>query len=140
MDIPYAIANKFRPGKDRTNLLGIIGDCSNKKVAIITDDESVTGSSIINAVHWLFENGVHEIHAAISHLKIREEHIGAFNNAHEHFGLKTLHTTDTIPQTSAILNLPYVRVHSLAQRFASTINRLHYNQSVSALFQNGYVI
>jgi ribose-phosphate pyrophosphokinase len=134
MNIPYAIANKFRPGKDKANFLGIIGDLNNKKIAIITDDETVTGSSLINAIRWLYTNGVHEIHVAVSHLKLREEYIETLNTAHREFGLKTLHATDSIPQIPAILNLPYIRIHSLAHRFSSTINRLHYNQSVSALF------
>jgi ribose-phosphate pyrophosphokinase len=135
MDIPYAIANKFRPGKDRANLLGIIGDIHNKKIAIITDDETVTGSSLINATRWLHNNGIEEIHIAISHLKIKEEFVPALLDAHHHFGLKVLHATDTIPQIPAILNLPFIKIHSLARRFASTINRMHYNQSISALFK-----
>lgn len=137
MDIPYAIANKFRPGKDRANLLGIIGDLKNKRVAIIIDDETVTGSSIMNAVRWLYTNyGVQEIYAGISHMKLREEYIPGLIELHEKFGLKEFHTTDTVPQIPAILNLPFVKVHPLACRFAATINRLHYNQSVSELYRS----
>ncbi|MBN1578943.1 MAG: ribose-phosphate pyrophosphokinase [Chitinispirillaceae bacterium] len=135
MNIPYAIANKFRPGKDRTNLLGIIGDLSGKKIAIISDDETVTGSSIANATRWLFSNfGVKEIHIAISHLKLREEYLPTIVELHEKFGLAALHTTDSVPQVPAIKNLDFIKVHPLARRFASTINKLHYNQSVSDLF------
>jgi len=136
LDIPYAIANKFRPGKDRANLLGIIGDLHNKKIAIVTDDETVTGSSIINAVRWLHtEYGVEEIYAAVSHIKLREEYIQSIVELHDKFGLKELHITDSVPQTPEILELSFIRMHSLARRFASTINRLHYNQSVSELFR-----
>jgi ribose-phosphate pyrophosphokinase len=135
MNIPYAIANKFRPGKDRANLLGIIGDLSGKKIAIISDDETVTGSSIANAARWLYSNfGVKEIHIAISHLKLREEYIPTIVELHEKYGLVALHTTDSIPQIPAIGNLGFIKVHSLSRRFASTINKLHYNQSVSELF------
>ncbi len=137
MDIPYAIANKFRPGKDRANLLGIIGDLKNKRVAIITDDETVTGSSIMNATRWLYTNyGVEEIYAGISHLKLKEEYISNILELHEKFGLKELHTTDTIPQIASIRQLDFVKVHPLACRFAATINRLHYNQSVSELYRS----
>ena len=134
MNIPYAIANKFRPGKDRANLLGIIGDLKDKRVAIITDDETVTGSSVINACRWLYHNGVQEIYAAVSHMKMREEFMPNLIELHNKYGLKEFHTTDTIPQIPAILKLDFIKVHSLARRFASTINRLHYNQSVSELF------
>jgi ribose-phosphate pyrophosphokinase len=135
MNIPYAIANKFRPGKDRANLLGIIGDLSGKKIAIISDDETVTGSSIANATRWLYSNfGVKEIHIAISHLKLREDYLSTIVELHEKYGLAALHTTDTIPQVPAIRNLDFIKVHPLARRFAATINKLHYNQSVSDLF------
>jgi ribose-phosphate pyrophosphokinase len=137
MDIPYAIANKFRPGKDRANLLGIIGDLKNKRVAIITDDETVTGSSIINAVRWLYTNyGVQEIYAGISHLKLKDEYIPNLIELHTQYGLKELHTTDTIPQTSSIYGLDFIKVHPLACRFAATINHMHYNQSVSDLYRS----
>lgn len=135
MDIPYAIANKFRPGKDRANLLGVIGDLKNKKIAIITDDETVTGSSIINAAKWLYANGVTEIYAGVSHMKINREHLPGLIELHEKFGLKEFHTTDSIPQPDYIHELPFVNIHPLANRFACTINRLHYNQSVSALYK-----
>lgn len=135
MNIPYAIANKFRPGKDRANLLGIIGDLNGKKVAIISDDETVTGSSIANAARWLYTNfGVEEIHIAISHLKLREEYLPTLIELREKYGLVALHTTDSIPQIPAVKNLDFIKIHSLAKRFASTINKLHYNQSVSDLF------
>ncbi|MBN1307294.1 MAG: ribose-phosphate pyrophosphokinase [Chitinispirillaceae bacterium] len=135
LNIPYAIANKFRPGKDRVNLLGIIGDLNGKKTALITDDETVTGSSIANATRCLFTDfGVKEIHVAVSHLKLREEYLPTIIELHERYGLAALHTTDSIPQIPAIKNLDFITVHSLARRFASTINKLHYNQSVSELF------
>ncbi len=137
MDIPYAIANKFRPGKDRANFLGIIGDLDGKSAAIITDDETVTGSSLINAVRSLHSNyHLDQIYAVVSHNKLKEEYLPALREAHEKFGLKELHTTDSIPQSKAILDLDFIKIHSLACRFACTINRLHYNQSVSEIFHN----
>lgn len=135
MDISYAIANKFRPGKDKANLLGIIGNLQDKKIAIITDDETVTGTSIFNAARWLYENGVKQIYIGISHMKLREQYIPKLIELHEKFGLIEFHTTDSIPQIPSIIKLDFVRIHSLASRFASTINRLHYNQSVSELFR-----
>lgn len=137
MDIPYAVGNKFRPGKDRANLLGIIGDFKNKRIAIVTDDETVTGSSVINAVRSLRTNyNVDEIYAGISHMKLKEEYIPRIVELHEKFGLRELHVTDSVPQIPAVLDLDFILSHSLSRRFASTINRLHYNQSVSELFRS----
>ncbi len=135
MKISHAIANKFRKGKDRASLLGVVGDLEGKRTAIVTDDETVTGGSILNTVEALHQNyGIREIYAAISHAKVNREHIARFVEAHERYGLVELHVTDTVPQTQEFLALPFVVQHSLARRFAATINRLHYNQSVSEVF------
>lgn len=134
MKVSYAIANKYRKSKDQASLLGIIGELENKRVAIITDDETVTGNSVINAAESLHLNyGVKEIYAAVSHAKIRPEYVERLKHARKHFGLKELHITDTIPQVPALLDLDFVKLHKLSKRFAATINRLHYNQSVRQL-------
>lgn len=135
MDIPYAIANKFRPGKEKANLLGIIGNLQDKKIAIITDDETVTGTSLFNAARWLHSHGIQQIYIAVSHIKLSEQYIPKLIKLHQEFGLQQLHTTDSIPQIPLISKLEFVKIHSLASRFAATINRLHYNQSVSDLFK-----
>jgi len=135
MGVSHAIASKFRKGKDSSNLLGVIGDIENKKTAIIIDDETVTGSSLLNTVETLYERHyVEEIYAAVSHLKVRKKYLPRFIEAHQKHGLKELHVTDTVPQVPELLKLDFVVLHSLAGMFASTINRLHYNQSVSQVF------
>jgi ribose-phosphate pyrophosphokinase len=135
MHLPYAITNKIRKIKDnKTNLLGIVGEFEGKTKAIIIDDETVTGSSVLNAAESLYKNyGIKEIYAAISHMKTKKEHLQRFVYAHLNYGLKELHITDTIPQIPELLELDFVTMHPLARRFAATINRLHYNQSVREL-------
>lgn len=137
MGVAYAIANKYRRGKDESSLLGVIGDLENKKVAIIADDETVTGSSIINTAETLHKKyKIDEIYVAVSHLKIKKEFIPKFIKAHKEYGLKELHFTNTIPQIPEVFELDFAKQHSLAEMFAATINRLHYNQSVSSIFSN----
>ena len=48
--------------------------------------------------------------------------------------LKSLITTDSVPQTEEFRNLPFITIHSLDDIFCRTINRVHYNRSVSELF------
>ena len=135
MRVTYAIANKFRLEKDKSSLLGLIGSFEGKRVALVTDDETVTGSSVLNTVEALHEKyDIAEVHVAISHAKIGREYIPRFIEASEKWGLAALHVTDTIPQVPEFLDLPFVILHPLADRFACTINRLHYNQSVSEVF------
>jgi ribose-phosphate pyrophosphokinase len=135
MKTSYAISSKFRQAKDQSNIIGIIGDFENKKKAIIVDDETVTATSIVNAVKNLNEQyEINEIYVGVSHYKMTHEYIHKFIEAHEKFGLKELHITDTIPQDPELLNYDFIKQHGLSQIFASTINKLHYNQSVSEIF------
>lgn len=135
INVGYAMGNKYRPEKEKTDVLGIIGDLKDKKIALITDDETVTFSSFYNVAERLYKDyGIKEIHGALSHMKLTQNHIPKLIEAHEKFGLKELHITDSIPQKDEIINLPFIKVHSLALRIALTINSLHYNQSVSGIF------
>ncbi len=135
MGISHAIVNKFRQSKDKSDMLGVIGDLEEKKTALITDDETVTGSSFLNVTKNLYTNhGIEDIYVAISHLKMKKKHLAGLLEAHEKYGLREMHVTDTIPQIPEILELDFVKFHSLSKRIASTVNRLHYNVSVSELF------
>ena len=67
-------------------------------------------------------------------MKMQPAAVAGLVEAHEKYGLAEVHVTDTVPQTQELMDLPFVIVHSLARRFAATINRLHYNRSVSDLF------
>ncbi|MBD3243792.1 MAG: ribose-phosphate diphosphokinase [Chitinivibrionales bacterium] len=137
MDINYAIANKFRTGKDKADILGVIGDLEGKKTAIITDDETVTGTSLLNAVRQLHETyGIPEVRVAVSHMKMPEEFVPQLVEAHRSWGLKSMHITDTVPLVDAVRTLNFVHVHPIARRFAATINHMHYDQSVSTLFRD----
>ena len=71
MDITYAITSKFRDHQGKADLLGVVGDIEGKRVALVTDDETVTGSSILKTVETLHDRyGIEETHVAISHAKL----------------------------------------------------------------------
>ncbi|MCP4219876.1 MAG: ribose-phosphate pyrophosphokinase [bacterium] len=136
MDIPYAIANKFRYSGDKAEVLGVIGDFTGKDIAVITDDETITGTSIINTVQKLHEDyGIKEIYVGISHLKLKEKYFDKLVEAHEKYGLKELHVTDSIPQQEELLKYDFIKIHPLVKKIASTINHLHYNQSITEIFE-----
>ena len=44
--------------------------------------------------------------------------------------------TNSIPQTQEFLDLPFFEVRSLAEIFCFTINRVHYDRSVSEVFRS----
>ncbi len=132
LNVDYAISNKYRPKQEEAEIIGIIGNLEGKTVALLADDESVTFTSLLNAAKQLYKKcEIPEIYMCISHNKIRHKHIHKLKEAYENYGLKELHVTDSIPGQ---IELPFIEVHSLARRFAVTINRLHYNLSVSEMF------
>ncbi|MFW5657680.1 MAG: ribose-phosphate diphosphokinase [Bacteroidota bacterium] len=135
MELPYAISSKFRQTNGKASLIGVIGEIKDKKRAIIIDDETVTGNSIVNAVKTLHTKyGIEECFVGVSHFKIRDEEVKKFIEANEKYGLKEVHITNTVPQKKAILDLDFIVQHDLSSIFATTINKLHYNMSVSLTF------
>jgi len=50
------------------------------------------------------------------------------------YHLQEVVVTDSIPQTDPFQAQPFVSVRSLGGKLARVINRIHYNQWVSALF------
>lgn len=135
MNIDYGITSKIRPKDQKADTLGVIGELKGKTIALIADDETVTASSIIGAAKSLSEErNIDEIYAFISHNKLNKKAIPGLIEAHEKYHLKELHVTDSIPQVKEVLDLPFIKVHPLTERITYTINRLHYNQSVSEIF------
>lgn len=138
MGITHAIASKFRRAKEKSAMLGIVGPLKDKKVAIIIDDETVTGGSILHTVETLYSvHNIKEIYVAVSHLKAKSEHLDGFVEAREKYGLKEVHVTDSVPQPPEFFHLDFFYLHPLSALFAVTINRLHYNQSISRVFTTG---
>lgn len=138
LNIPYAIGSKYRPEQEIAEKIGIIGDLDGKKVAILTDDETVSFSSMLNIAKELYkEYKVDQIYSAISHMKLTKKNLPKLLESHEKYGLQVLHVTDSVPQTDEIKNLDFVKIHTLDDRIMRTINRLQYDGSISQLYHRG---
>jgi len=132
LGVEAAIANKVRKKSDESKSYGIIGNLEGKRVALLADDETVTFGSLYDVAKELHDfYRIPEIQIFVSHLKIREKYLEKIIEAHEKFGVTVVHTTDTVPQTERVLSLNFLKVHSVANRLALVINRLHYNLSTS---------
>ncbi|MDD5091018.1 MAG: ribose-phosphate diphosphokinase, partial [Candidatus Wallbacteria bacterium] len=134
LNLDYAVSSKYRStGKEVTENLGIIGNLDGKKTALISDDETVSFGSFLNAIKNLRENyGVEEIYAAVSHYKLTPAHVNKLHEARK-YGLRELYITDTVPQDEEMLKFDFVIKKSLDKLLAMVINRMHYDQSVSML-------
>ncbi|MFW6189227.1 MAG: ribose-phosphate diphosphokinase [Planctomycetota bacterium] len=135
MDLNSAIASKYRPEPETSEITEIIGDFEGKRIAVVLDDMISSGGTVYALITQLVEElGIEEVYVGVSHNLCLEVARERLSELHEDYGLKELVVTDSIPQTAAFRELPFLSVRSLAGPLARTINRIHYNRSVSEVF------
>ena len=135
MDLDCAIGSKFRPRPDEATLAQIVGDFTGKKIAIVVEDELSTGGTLQNLFKVLTdENGIESVYVGISHNRCMAEAQERLFSLYDQGVLKKLVVTDSMPQTEAFENLPFLSICSLSDPLTRVINRLHTDQSVSEVF------
>ena len=137
MNIPSAIASKVRPEPEKVITRNIIGNFSGKRTALILDDMISSGGTIYSLAEKLVkEKNIQEITIGVSHNLCSVSALEKMNDLYQNYNLKQLMVTDSIPQTKDFKELPYIKIKSLADTLSRTINRIHYNRSVSQVFYN----
>lgn len=130
LQLPLAIIDKRRFGDDdRAAVLNIVGDVKGKK-AIIFDDEISTGGTLVEAAEHLLNFGAIEVSAGIVHPVLVGDAVKKLSKSK----LKELVVTNTLPVPPE-KQLENITVLSVAPLFAEAIRRIHYGESVSALFR-----
>jgi ribose-phosphate pyrophosphokinase len=125
-----AIIDKRRSSATETKQVNLIGSPLEGKVAIIFDDMISTAGSVVGAAHIARQNGAREIYACATHAVLCGPAIKNLREA----PLKQIVVTDSIPITPDKL-LPRIKVLSVAPLLADAIKRIHFNESVSKLFE-----
>lgn len=128
LGLPVAAGNKQRMADDRVVIDSIVGDVSGKR-AIVLDDEIATGGSIIELLERLKDVGCTEASVACTHGLFAGR---AVERLRDHPMISEVVTTDTVPPP---LDWPELRIRSVAELFAETIQRIHQGKSVSSLFE-----
>ncbi len=124
-----AVADKMRKGHDeRAYVRGIIGHVKGKK-AVVVDDFTITGWSLIETAQMLLHRGATEVCAMVTHGVLAP---GAAKRI-EDSPIKQLLMTDTIEYRYEPLT-PKIEVVSVAPLFAEAIRSIHERTSVSRLF------
>jgi ribose-phosphate pyrophosphokinase len=122
--------DKRRKSGSSTEAKHVIGDVAGKNVLIV-DDMITTGGTITGACKILREHGVKDIYVAATHAVLAPpamELLAACD-------FTKLALTDTIPLGNRAEALKdRVVVLSVAEFLGEAINRIHHNESVSALF------
>jgi ribose-phosphate pyrophosphokinase len=123
-----AFIDKRRPKQNESEIMNIIGEVEGKNVLIV-DDLIDTAGTLTNAAAAMKERGALNISAICSHPILSGP---AFQRI-EDSPIDELLVTDTIP-----LRQPSdrIKVLSVANIFAEAIQRIHTNDTISALFDN----
>jgi ribose-phosphate pyrophosphokinase len=125
-----SIVDKRRASATETQQANILGAPLRDKVCVIFDDMISTAGSIIGAANIARLNGAREIYACATHGVLAGPAVANLRGA----PIKQVVITDTIPLT-ADKQLPNIRVLSVAPLLADAIKRIHFNESVSRLFE-----
>jgi ribose-phosphate pyrophosphokinase len=111
-----------------SEVMDIIGDIRGR-VAIMVDDIIDTAGTLVNAAKAIQEQGAERVYAGAIHGVLS----GPAVDRIEKSCIEELVLTDTIPLSEA-KQLKKITILSIAPLFAEAIRRIHFDHSVSSLF------
>lgn len=125
-----AIVDKRHFSPTGTEAANLIGPSLHGKTVVIFDDMISTAGSVVGAAHVARRNGARSIYACATHGILCGSAVETLREA----PLEQVVLTDTIPlppnkQLANIVTL------SVAPLLADAIKRIHFNESVSKLFE-----
>ena len=126
---PLAIAEKQRKGHDeRAEIAQIVGSVEGK-TALIVDDFTISGGTLVEAANAVREAGAVAAHAAVTHGAFTEGSMEGIDRS----PIERLLVTDSI-ENQPVEFSPKVEVVSIAPLLAEAIRRIHHRESISGLF------
>lgn len=132
LGVPVAAGAKQRFSDDKVTISAVIGDVSGRDV-IVLDDEIAKGSTVVELLDRLREQGVDSIRVACTH--------GLFAGG----ALARIGGQDDVAEIVCTNSVPIrerhdkLRVLSIAPALAEAMRRIHDGESVSALFDGPIV-
>jgi ribose-phosphate pyrophosphokinase len=127
-----AIVDKRRNSPDATEVMHILGEVRNKNV-ILVDDIIATGGSLVEAAKALKDAGAKTIFAAVSHGVLSTSAVEKIENS----DIDKLIITDSVPLTKEKKNKnTKIEVISVSKLFAEAVKRIHFEKSISVLFDS----
>ena len=122
-----AIVDKRRTTPESTEVVHILGDVKNK-YCLLVDDLIATGSSLVEAAVAIKRAGATAVSACVTHPVLS----GGARERIARSPLKEMIVTDTVPVPKA--SRTTITVLSVASLLGEAIRRIHYEQSISSLF------
>jgi ribose-phosphate pyrophosphokinase len=123
-----AIVDKRRDSPESTEVMHILGEVKGK-TCVLVDDLMATGSSIVEAAAALERAGATEVYACVTHPVLS----GPARSRVAASCIRELIVTDTIPLSDSNAD-PKIKVLSVASLLSEAIRRIHYELSISVLF------
>jgi ribose-phosphate pyrophosphokinase len=125
-----SIIDKRRASATKTEAANLIGSPLEGKVAVIFDDMISTAGSVVNAANVARKNGARDVYACATHGVLCGLAIERLRGA----PIKQVVVTDSIPLPPS-KQLPNIKVLSVSRLLADAIKRIHFDESVSKLFE-----
>jgi ribose-phosphate pyrophosphokinase len=130
LGLPVAAGAKQRLSDDSVTITSIIGDVADRDV-IIVDDEIARGTTVMELIGRLREQGVRSICVACTHGLFAD---GALERLAALPDVTEIVCTNTVPVPEK--REGKLRVLSVAPAFSEAIRRIHNGESISALFDH----
>ncbi|MEV0838452.1 ribose-phosphate pyrophosphokinase [Actinocatenispora sera] len=129
LDVPVAAGAKQRFSDDRVEITSVIGEVADRDV-IVLDDEIAKGSTILELLARLREQGARSIRVACTHGLFAA---GALDRLAAQPDVTEIVCTNTVPVPHESVT-DKLTVLSVAPVLAEAVRRIHNGESVSALF------
>jgi ribose-phosphate pyrophosphokinase len=129
LGVPVAAGAKQRFSDDKVTISAVIGEVAGRDV-IILDDEIARGTTVLELLDKLREQGVRTIRVACTHGLFAE---GALDRIGGQPDVLEIVCTNSVPVRR---QTPKLRVLSIAPALAEAMRRIHLGESVSALFDD----
>jgi ribose-phosphate pyrophosphokinase len=129
LGVPVAAGAKQRFSDDKVTISAVIGEVAGRDV-IVLDDEIARGTSVLELLDKLREQGVRTIRVACTHGLFAE---GALDRIGAQPDVLEIICTNSVPVR---YQTPKLRVLSIAPALAEAMRRIHLGESVSALFDH----
>ena len=126
-----AIIDKRRISDSEVEACNIIGEVSDRTI-LMFDDIISTAATICAAANLLKERGARKIYVGATHAVLCGPAVQRLSNA----PIEQVVVSDTLPiSEDKSKHLPSLKVLSVAGLLAESIRRIHYNLSISSLFE-----
>jgi ribose-phosphate pyrophosphokinase len=131
LGLPVAAGAKERVNDEKVTITSIIGDVAGRNV-IVLDDEIARGTTIIEILDKLAEQGARSVRIASTHGLFCD---GALKRIAAQPQVEEIVCTNTVPIPETELH-DKLHVISVAPALAEAIRRIHEGESVSSLFDH----